>query len=372
MKALILSCSTGEGHNSAAKAVLMALEERGIECTLIDPISLKSKKASHIAAEAYNGIIRRVPFLFGIIYKLGQAYNALNLPSPVRWANKKYTKELKEYILENKFDFVVCSHIYPMYAMCHIKQELGLNIPTYTVLTDYTAIPFYKDIGALDFHFVSCEETKRFLSKKGKDFTEDKIYISGIPVNYKFEEKISQKEAREKLNIPEDKKIITLLSGGAGCGKISKLSKKFDKSLDENHLILVFVGKNQKLKEKLSKKFSDNKKFRLVDFTTDVYLYVKASDVVLSKPGGLSSTEIAAANVPLVHLKAIPGCESYNVKHFVSRGISVYGKSVRSAVRHTLTLLENEDKREEMLKNQRENIPQNSAKTIAKMIEDFQ
>lgn len=106
MKVLLISCGTGEGHNSAAKAVMETLTQKGVECELIDPISLKSDNAKEKVSGTYNGIIKHVPFLFGIIYTIGKLYSFLPLPSPVKWANSKYSKELAEYIKKKEFDAV--------------------------------------------------------------------------------------------------------------------------------------------------------------------------------------------------------------------------------------------------------------------------
>lgn len=366
MKILILSCSTGEGHNSAAKAVMDTLVAKGAECELLDPICFKSEKRMKTVASLYNNLISKAPFIFGIIYRLGKLYDFLKLPSPVAYANSKYAKPFSEYIVKNGFDAVVSSHIFAMQAMVAVREKHGVKIPVYCIMTDYTVIPFHKDAKTLDVQFASTEKGKQELIKKG--FESEKICVSGIPVNPKFNIDITKSEAKAKLGIPEDKKVIMILSGGAGCGNMIKLCKKMDKSLSSDYLICVFPGKNEKLKSKLEKEFSTNDKIKVVGFTLDTNIYMKAAEVVLSKPGGLSSTEIAVANVPFVHLKAIPGCESYNIKYFTSSGLSLPGKTINSAVKQTLRLLNDTDLAEDVMRKQREYIPNNSADLIAQKV----
>ena len=100
MKVLVLSCSTGEGHNSAANAVLNALEKRGVKCELSDPVAFQSERAKKMVASAYNNLIKRVPSAFGAIYKAGAWYSSTSLPSPVYYANAHYAERLYEYILQ--------------------------------------------------------------------------------------------------------------------------------------------------------------------------------------------------------------------------------------------------------------------------------
>lgn len=366
MKILILSCSTGEGHNSAAKAVRDALTVRGAECVFMDPIIFKSEKRMHFIADLYNNTIAKAAWLFGIVYRLGKLYDATPLPSPVAYANSKYSRELAEYIAENRFDAVVCSHLYAMQAMVAVREKHKLSVPTYCILTDYTVIPFHKDAKSLDAHFAPTAEVARELVKKG--IPKDRIYVTGIPANPKFNITLSKSDAKKLVGIPDERRAVMLLSGGAGCGSILKLCRGLDRTLDPSYTVLVFPGKNEKLKARLEREFSENGRVRVVAFTPDVNIYMKASDAVLSKPGGLSSTEIASANLPFVHLKAIPGCETYNIRYFTSNGLSLGGTTVKKAVRQTKRLLEDKALAENMLKKQRELIPPDAADRIAETV----
>jgi processive 1,2-diacylglycerol beta-glucosyltransferase len=366
LKVLVLSCSTGEGHNSAARAVIEALALNNTESEFIDPISFKSEKMMHRVSSIYNNMIIKVPTLFGVIYKIGAIYDSLHLKSPVAWANSKYADKLSEYIKSKGFDAIVCTQLFTMQAMVAAKKKHGIDLPVYCVLTDYTVIPFYKDVKSLERHFVPTDKIKDKLIKQG--FTEKQIEVTGIPTSPKFNIPLSKIEAKRMLSIPKDKKVISILSGGAGCGKILKTCKEMSKRLDDSHVICVFTGRNEKLKDKLEETFGKNSKIKIVTFTPDINVYIKASDVVLSKPGGLSSTEIAAANRPLVHMKAIPGCESYNIKYFNQNGLSIPGKSVKAAVKQTERLLNDERLAEEIERSQRALIPGNAAEIISNII----
>ena len=252
-----------------------------------------------------------------------------------------------------------------MEAMTAFKRKYNTAIKCYGVLTDYTTVPFYKDT-ELDGYFVPDESVCLQLIKNG--IPGEKLFITGIPVHPKFNAAYTKQEAREKLNLPMDKKIIAVMTGGAGCGKIGALLKKFNKVLDEGHLVIVFVGRNEKLKAKLDRKFAGNVKFMTVAFTTDINVYLKAADVAISKAGGLSSTEIAVSNVPLVHLKAIPGLETANIRFFSRHGLSLSANSLNLAIKKTLYLLSDSQCRDTMRKLQRHFINAGATQDLTKIL----
>lgn len=335
MKVLILSCNTGEGHNSAAKAVQASLSAKGITCEIKDVLTFKSQKASERISYLYNTVIKKVPTLFGLAFTLGKWYDDLHLPSPIYKSNAKYADKLYHYILRNGFNRIICTHLFAMQAMTAVRRKYHLSAVCYGVMTDYVIHPFMKD-SDLDGYFVPSVAVKAQFVKKG--FSEDKLFVTGIPVHPKFSLEISKREAREELKLPQDKKIVLIMTGGAGCGKVIKLCKKLNKAFDDERFIIL-TGRNAKLKKKLDGLFENNGKFQTVAFTPDVHLYLKACDCVLSKSGGLSSTEIAAINVPLIHLKAISGLETSNLKYFSKNGLSLRADTVNRAVNHLKELL---------------------------------
>ncbi len=349
-KILILTCSTGEGHNSAARAIEAALTKKGFSCELADPVSFQSERMKHLVASLYNGTIRKAPAIFGVVYKLGDFYCSTKLPSPVYWANAHYSESLKEYILKNKFDMVICTHLYGMEAMTALRKKSGFSIPCYGVLTDYVCIPFLEETD-LTGYFVSNEEAKAYLVKKG--ISADRIVVSGIPVDERFRDHPEKAEARRELNIPDEKKVFLIMTGGIGCENMESLCDKMVQGLTNDDLVIVLTGKNQDLKDKLDEKYGTIGKVRTVSFTRQVASFMSAADVMLSKPGGLSSTEAAVANVPLVHIHAIPGCETYNARFFSEHGMSCAAQSEKEAVACARRLAYDENAAREMQAKQR-------------------
>ena len=114
MKTLILSCHTGEGHNSAADAIYEELMSRDEDCKVVDALTFSGKKPNEIVTSSYNSLIVKAPNVFGWIYKAGDLYRSTRLTSPVYYANTLYAKNLLEYVNENQFDSIICTHLFPM------------------------------------------------------------------------------------------------------------------------------------------------------------------------------------------------------------------------------------------------------------------
>ena len=138
MKLLLLSCPSGEGHNSARRAIAEELDRQGIAYELADPVSFQSERAQRLAAGAYNSLIRRAPRAFGLLYRAGALYSGSHLRSPVYFANAHYSEKLYTYLRENSFDAVLSTHLYGMEAVTAIRRRRKVKIPNFGVLTDYT------------------------------------------------------------------------------------------------------------------------------------------------------------------------------------------------------------------------------------------
>ena len=364
-KILILTCSTGEGHNSAARAVQKVLEKKGIICEMADPVAFQSKRMERLVSALYNNTIRKKPEVFGAVYKLGDLYSSSKLPSPVYWANAHYSAALKEYILEHHFDAVICTHLYGMEAMTAIRRDKDFTIPCYGILTDYTCIPFLDETELTGF-FVPNQETKNHLINHGTP--EENIIISGIPVDDSFRDCPTKEAARKSLNIPQDQKVFLVMTGGVGCENMEGLCDTLLLNAPDDALMLVLTGKNDALKNRLTEKYGALSQFKAVGFTRQVPVYMAAADVMLSKPGGLSTTEAAVANVPLVHIHAIPGCETCNAKYFSEHGMALWAKDDEEAVIYAKAIAYQKDSADRMRAQQRRLIPPNAAHMIVEKV----
>ena len=297
MKVLILSTGTGEGHNSAAKAVKEQFEKRGIPCELADVLNFASDKAGAYGRRIYIWSTVRAKKVFAGAYRVGRAISSARLKSPVYFANALYADKLCSYITENGYDTVVMPHLFPAEAMTWLLRQHKLDVQTYFIATDYTCIPFTEET-KVDYYFIPHEElTTEFIKR-------------GIPA-----------------------------------------AKLVEQTGEDTHLYIL-GGTNEELKKTLRDTYADTERVHVLDFTTEAHLYMAAADILFTKPGGLTSTEAVAAKVALVHTKPIPGCEDRNVAFFTQHGMSVSGDTEDAVIQNGLKLLRDPEAQAEMRKCQ--------------------
>ena len=366
MKVLLLSCSTGEGHNHCAQAVREALDKRGHQTEFLDMLRLFGEPGPLNIESALNAISSRAPELFGVMYRAGAMYSATNVTSPVYLANIRHAKQLRDLIEARGYDAVVCSHLFPMETLTYIRKHYTLRAKCYGVLSDYTCIPFLTET-ALDLYMVPHREVLEECVKNGID--REKLAATGMPVSAQFCGEIEKRAAREALSLPPDQRIYLIMTGGIGCGDAVTLCKTILKLPSDDALLLVLVGRNEELKTAAQTAFQGQENVRAVPFTDKVALYMRAADALLSKAGGISSSEAAALRVPLVHTMAIPGVETLNAQFFARHGMSFFASSPDEAARCADRLIFDPKTADQMLKAQRENVPTDGADRIAALVE---
>lgn len=368
MKWLILSCSTGEGHNSAARAIVEAAEKKNITCVLEDPVSFGGTWAKNIVAAAYNKTIQKAPRMFGAVYRAGELFDKTNITSPVYYANSLYAKDLQQYLQQEKIDAVICTHLYGMEAMTAVRKKHGNFTPCFGVLTDYTYIPFFTETD-MDKYFIPHQDLTAELERNG--IPAGRLSATGIPVSSAFSAPISRDEARRFLEIPESRKVYLVMSGGMGSGDLKNICDQFLIQETGDFTVYVLAGRNDSLRSKLQKRYQDNTQIQIVAFTDKVPWYMKAADVMITKPGGLSSTEAIVLGIPLIHFLFIPGCETKNIDFFNGKGLSLRAESSADAVTKAKQLADNPEQAEMMRQNQRFHSRPHAAESIVKEVLEY-
>lgn len=361
---LILSCHTGDGHNSCALALKAEFERLGNACDFVDVLSFAGGKYKKLVTSAYNNLIVKSPKSFGLIYKIVESYNNAALPSPIYGANALYAPRLARFIRKNKYDFIISTHLFALETLTWLKNNGLLPVDFYGILTDYACVPFFNDTDS-DLSFVGHEDLISECSAKGMD--KEKILALGIPVRKEFSENISRTEARILLNINDDRKIILIMTGGMGVGNsVDIVSKLLNRGF--NGRIIILTGRNKPLLSKINSLFDGNSRVNSVHFTDKVHIYMKAADILITKAGGISSTEAAVSGIPIVFSLALPGCETYNARFFSQRKMAVESKSSDEAAALALKILAEANQGDAMIQAQRDNINPYAARDIAEYL----
>ena len=220
----------------------------------------------------------------------------------------------------------------------------------------------------MDRYFIPHEDLREEMRRHG--IPDERILGTGIPVKRKFTQPIGKEQARNRLVLPREGRIYLLMTGGMGSGNAGALCRELLREETQPFTAIVLAGRNSALREEMEKAFAGEQRIRCVCFTDEVNLYMEAADVILSKPGGLSSTETAALGVPLVHTMAIPGCETRNAVFFSERGMSVKASGARRAVSAAIGLASHPDAAEAMRQAQRTQIHADAAQRILQAVEE--
>lgn len=357
MKVLILSCSTGGGHNACAKYIKEELTLNNIDNTYQDFYDIVNTNAKELSSKIYLSTLSNDGKIFKNIYKLGELYSKTKIKSPVYLVNKFHTKKLYNYIINNSYDLVVSTHLFPSLTLTAINKEYKKKIPFITIATDYEPCPFLEETKP------NCLIIQKGLEERfiNKGISKDSLITTGIPVSTNFTE--NAKNIKPTLNISNEKLILIML-GSMGFGNITEVLADILKI--PNIKIAIVCGTNKKLYNDLTK--LNNPNLIVYGYITNINDLIYSSDIVLSKPGGLSSTEIATIGKPLLHIFPIPGIETYNADFFSSHNMSFICHTKEEIITNIKKLIANDELRESMIKNQHEYINKNSAKDLIKLI----
>ncbi len=361
MKALILSCNTGQGHNTAGRAVLEELHGRGIAAEMHDALAFGGKKTSAVVSGGYVKITQQNPRLFGGLYRAGTLISNPRLKSPVYYANALYAAKLEDFIVQNGFDTILSPHLFPAEALTFLRKKRGLRVKSYGIATDYTCSPFWEETD-VDIFFIPHRSLRA--EYEGKGFAPSRLVETGIPVSKAFREKKPMREARDLLKLPQELPLYLVMSGSMGFGDVPDIVAHLLSLGGERLRVLVLTGHNDRLTERLGARFGVDSRVMPVGYTKKVALYMDACNVTLTKPGGLTSTEAAVKNIPFVHTAPIPGCETINAQFLGGLGVSIPTGTPLESARAAVLLNTDASLRERQLDSQRAQINARAAQDI--------
>ncbi len=322
-KVLVLSASAGAGHVRAAQAVERAFVETGAvrEVRHIDTLDFTNKVFRRLYSRMYIDMVNGAPELLGWLYDyLDTPWERERRRLLVdKFNTRPFVKMLEEY----RPDAVVCTHFLPAEIISWLKAKQRLSCPQGIVVTDF-------DVHAMwlchhyEHYFVALDETRVHLEKLG--IPGAKITVTGIPVDPIFAVKKDKAAARERLGLAPDKTTVLLSAGGFGVGPIEHLVESL---LGATHplQIVAICGKNEEARERLEGLVAgstpDRHAVKVIGFTTEMDEYMSAADLLVGKPGGLTTSEALAKGLVMVIVNPIPGQEERNSDHLLEEGAAI-------------------------------------------------
>ncbi len=368
MRVLILSCNTGGGHNAAGEAISERIRMMGHEAVMQDVMLLAGRRTSRAVGGAYVGIVKHTPWLFGLLYRAGMCISSAKRKSPVYAANIPVGRCLEKYLRENAFDVIVTPHLFAAEALTYLKRRGVLHQKVLAVTTDYTCIPFWEETECdgyvLPHRGLVGEYVQRGLPK-------EKLFSYGMPVRAAFSHKKDRAQARRECGLDLQRPAYLIMSGSMGFGKMERFVSVLANALHGEGQIVMICGNNEPMRRTLQNAFAANPDMQILGYTDRVEDYMDACDVVFTKPGGLSSSEAAVKNLPIVYTEAIPGCETRNLAFFTERGMAATAPDIRGQIELGLELARPGDVREHMLAAQRKEAAPDAAEKIFQLLLDW-
>lgn len=340
MKVLILTCNTGEGHNSVAQAVRQVFSAAGTVCDITDALAFLSERASEAISGFHTSIYRYMPGAFRRSYQyMEQHPSVLDEDGLIARILTTGAERMQEYIEAEGYDCLICPHAFSALMVTQMRRMYPeVDVTASFIATDYTCSPTVIDCD-MDWFFVPSAAAREEFVATGIP-TERLVLMPGIPVRQEFFRPVDRAAARQRMGLPRDGQMLLAMCGSMGCGHLDALAELVADRLSPGQLMTVVCGTNLRLRKKLERIFADRRDVRILGYTDDVSLLMDCADLYLTKPGGISTSEAAVKGLPMVLVDAVAGCEEYNLRHFCDRGGAVTADRQEDLARLCLTLLD--------------------------------
>lgn len=360
MRIMLLSANTGEGHNSSAKAIMEVLQANGAECCLQDCLSFLSPGFSKFISDWHTRIYQYGGKIFDKGYRFMENIADPDNFNPLYELLSLGSGKLRDRLMEEQFDGVICVHPFAGVMMTEVKTGWGMAIPTWQVATDYTCSPTVEQ-SHLDTYFVPAPEIcSQFC---GAGIPLERQVVCGIPVRQAFYEKADRQLARQTLELPEQGVVVVVMCGSLGCGPIQRIVRETLVQMPADGVMVAICGRNEKLREELAVLRDD--RLRVLGFIDNFAAYLDAADLIITKPGGLSSTEAANKHVPMVFINTVGGCENHNFRHFLDKGYAVGSTDPEEVIRWAIRMIWDTAGREKLRSNLQQDFTVNTVRQIA-------
>ena len=369
MNIIILSSSTGGGHNRASNAMKTAILKKDPEAKvdIIDIFVECSKSLNVAVTQGYKLLAQKAPTLYGKMY-LSSDKEATPLNELMNNVNIQCAKKLLGVIQSYEPDVVISCHPFGVTMMSTIKEKYGYDVPTIAVITDFMPHMAYIS-NNIDAYVTASDETAKVMVGK-YHVNKDIVHPLGLPIYNRFykDESFDKNKKMEEMGLDPALPTILVMAGSFGVTDILEIYETLVDT-DMNFQLIVITGNNQKLYDAFEKLLSDEDKFKTLDvpdfikelpddnvfrwfydkteeirdsiestfirtthnkkptkllfFVDNVEDYMHCCDLIITKPGGLTTSESIASHLPMAIFKAFPGQEEQNADYLVRNGIAV-------------------------------------------------
>jgi processive 1,2-diacylglycerol beta-glucosyltransferase len=331
---------------------------------VVDSYRYAALVVSRIVSDGYIRMVKTIPQMYRYIYD--RAEQAREVGRFRTWAHQFTALNLRPLIARERPDAVVCTHAFPCGAMAEYKKLFADAPPVVAIVTDFAVHGFWIHQN-IDGYVVATDAMRAALTARG--LAAGRVLVSGIPVRPEFSPPSGRRDAlRERLDLPRDRHVVLLMGGGLGIAPIERMLCAL-RSVRAPLAAVVVAGRNARIGRRLVQT-AERVEYpvRALRFVENVYDYMHAAHVLVTKPGGLTTAEALVAQIPMVLCKPLPGQEERNARVLLESGAALRVGRVEELSAALERLLANRAERERMIVAARALARPNAAGEAAAMI----
>ncbi len=338
-KLLVLSVSAGSGHTRAANAICAYADENlaAVETTHWDVMDYVTVGLRKVYTDFYIEMVNRAPTLWGYLYNYTHEAKSSGVIERLRRRIEGLNaRQLRKKIEEFKPDAIICTHFLPAEILAQLIKKDLLDCPVWVQVTDFDLHRMWVHQGMAGY-FVANAEIAFRLQTQG--ISSNEIHVTGIPIMPAFAKEHSRESYSAAFGFDPQKVTFLMMSGGSGIGKLARVAKQLMR-VDHDFQLIVVAGKNAEALSALQS-LQTQYPHRLFPygFTDQVEQLMACSDLVISKPGGLTTAECLAMGLPMIVSAPIPGQEERNANYLLESGAALQafdGVTLEYRIRHLL------------------------------------
>jgi processive 1,2-diacylglycerol beta-glucosyltransferase len=321
---LVLSASVGAGHLRAAQAVELALRETDPDATVrnVDVLTLTNAPFRKLYGEAYLDLVNKAPHVLGYFYDhMDKPRGADSKRDKLRLLVERLNLASLCDLLEcDEWDVIVNTHFMPAEIIASLRKKRKIRTPQMTVTTDFETHRLWVN-QPCDHYTTATDEGAAYLRYWG--VPSDDVSVTGIPIHPVFAKAKPRDACMKRQGITGGSPVVLQLAGGFGVGPIGEIFTSLLAAETPIELVVV-TGKNAAAKKKLEAVKADKRhRVKVLGFTDQMDELLAAADVVVSKPGGLTTSETLARGAAMVVVNPIPGQESRNSDYLLENGAAI-------------------------------------------------
>ena len=369
---LVLSASVGAGHLRAAQAVELAVKQTdpGAIVKNVDVLALTNAGFRRLYGSAYLDLVNKAPHVLGYIYDmLDRPRSPTSRRDKFRLIVEKLNlRKFCEMLECDAWDVIVCTHFLPAEIIASLRRAVKIQTPQITVTTDFETHRLWVN-QPCELYTTATGEGAAYLEYWG--VPADDTRVTGIPIHPVFSEPKDRGECLKRQGLASDRPVVLQLAGGFGVGPIEKLYRGL-LALETPLQAVVVAGKNEAAREQLSQvPVPERHRAKILGFTDQMDELMAAADLVLTKPGGLTSSEVLARGAAMAIVNPIPGQESRNSDYILEHGAAIKINNIATLSCKIGPLLKSPERLAELKANAKKLGKPRAAFDVAKLALDY-